>query len=76
MPDQTHPADPVLPPEVPPSPSETGLPEPIGIPSPAPDTIDDPASPEPIGIPGDAPDDVPPTGPAEIPSDQPGTIIF
>lgn len=68
--------DPVLPPEIPPMPSENGPPDPIGIPSPAPDTIDDPVSPEPVGIPGDSPTDVPPTGPAEIPSDQPGIMVY
>ncbi len=70
------PMDPVLPPEVPPSPSETGIPEPIGIPSSQPDSIDDPMSPDPIGIPGDSPSDVPPTGPSEIPSDVPGVMQF
>lgn len=70
------PLDPVLPPERPPFPSEKGPPDPIGIPSPAPDSIDDPGEPAPLGIPGDNPSDVPDTGPSIIPSDVPGSITM
>ncbi len=70
------PVDPVIPPERPPLPSENGPPDPIGIPSPAPDSIDDPADPEPLGVPGDMPSDVPDTGPSIIPSDVPGTMTM
>ena len=69
------PTDPVLPPEVPPNPSETGPREPINVPSPGPEPVDDPGSPEPLGIPGDTPNNVPDPGPSIVPSDQPGTTM-
>ncbi len=68
LPSETPPAGPDLPPDLPEPPPEKGPPDPIGVPSPAPDTIDDPIVQEPIGIPGDPGGDT-------VPS-VPGTIVF
>ena len=60
------PAGPDLPPDLPNPPPEKGPPDPIGIPSPRPDSIDDPLMPEPIGIPGMPDGDVVPATPGSI----------